>query len=223
MRTTLGRVRRLIERSVDVGEIEFSMHRHDGARTNEPNTAIEQSIYQSLERWIGSSAWMPQDVAAAVQDLMDDPKHCEFFSYAAGTCHRGMSLRKDVLERWLGKEPGTLAMRGDEPCDVVLRPQRTTNQVKPLAFSKNTKKAWSFSMTPMPGNNDSGVSVLFTADAGNNEMLDLTNIQRRAWGLSKHGDEGEFISFEGVRCSHVVWMPSSEVWDMAYGSNAGKE
>ena len=64
-------LRRYIKEAIDLGNIQFSPKRRDGAQKGEPNTPEEQKLYRDLISRIEDGKNLTQDTAQTILDLLD--------------------------------------------------------------------------------------------------------------------------------------------------------
>ena len=206
--------RLLCEETPDLGDVEFSTKRRDGAPTNEPDTPDEAKLYDRLKRWVdsGKNQYII-GVAPIISDLMKDPKYGKFFHAPSSSAvlHRG--LRKvsfEDMSRWSGDVDSVIAQMRNEPqgetdCDITYRSRSEACSWTYSELTADEFAAWDYFTL---GAEDNEYKVVLTAQVGDNPevFFDLNAVQDAVPSLHfKKDGEGEVISMAPVRVTSIRW------------------
>lgn len=150
-------LRRYIREAIDLGNIQFSPDRRDGASTNEPNTPEEQKLYSYLMGRLSGFSHLSTKTANTLIDLINSDKYGErgsgFFAGPANkqeALYRGQNFDEAWFNEYIdGDISKVKAIQG------TLSSEGTSNAHKQLdaedsSINYNFKKSFFFG----PGKNE---------------------------------------------------------------------
>lgn len=205
--SVLNRLLREID-SVNLGDVQFSPQRIDGARKDEPNTEVENKLMDDLRMWImdNTSVGDPQNLRKTLIELMQSPKYGKFFQPPQSNrpIYRGLyNISRETLGSWL-KSCGAdiTGPRGLKQCKFILR----SLSGGPESWTYSRQTAFDFAQL---GKKKGFYSVVVTAQPVDNlgAFMDLSEIQKKVsfldFGIDK---EEEVLSLLPIKVSDVMWV-----------------
>lgn len=122
--------RRLLqENSLDLGKIEFSPQRKDGAPKDEPNTDLEEEILSYLGDAVDAGEILPEEIRDTLASLMKSKKYGAFFHAPdVDLVYRGIGrLPREKVAKWMGVDPTELEDEGEADVNFVMSPAQASN------------------------------------------------------------------------------------------------
>lgn len=199
--------RLLSEATTDLGDVQFSRHRTDGAPTNEPDTRAERKLHYNIGQWLMGSP-LESETWNELRSLMSDPRYSDFFKEPppGESLYRGMTLSREDLSSISGIPLDQISNSGKIRGDFTVPLRRKSLGA---SWTRDVEMAWEFANSRrMPD----GLAVVWTATAGKNprSFLDLDSIMQRAsaspgWHPFMH--EHEILAMKPIVAHGVMWRP----------------
>jgi len=119
--------RRLLqEKTLDLGKIEFSPQRKDGAPKNEPNTDLEEEILAYLGDAVDEGDIIPEEISSILSSLVKSKEYGDFFHAPdVEFVYRGIGrLPREKVANWVGVDPTELEDTGEANVSFIMSPLR---------------------------------------------------------------------------------------------------
>lgn len=198
-------------REVDLGSVQFSSKRSDGARRDEPNTPDEVAVERQISSWLEWDGDLRGPGGADdLKTLMSDPRYSKFFKGPPGDADvfRGVSMFPAALAAALGVSPENLGDKGEAEGSYVVPLRRDSAGA---SWTLEEQAAEQFAkLNALHDKSDDVYCVVWTADPNENPgaLLDLGSILRRTqndpdWKVYR--DEWEVVALAPIKAHSVRW------------------
>ncbi|NBW12290.1 MAG: hypothetical protein EBR82_30090 [Caulobacteraceae bacterium] len=200
--------RLVVESGLDLGNVQFSPRRTDGAPTDEPDTDDEHDLYASIKNWVDYGV-PNRHLANQLYDLLKDPKYRSFFRPPRSVpIYRGLvDVPQSTVDRWLKGPENASAVKemaesyaGEEKCDFVMD---EGNPIESWSYSKDIAREFARERRPSSRCYNIVLTALPSSDL--DYLVDLASIQHRVRGLMSAGDEKEVLALGPVRITQIWW------------------
>ena len=206
--------RLLGEEVPDLGNVQFSPQRVDGARTDEPNTDDEKRLRYDLQAWIKYNS-LPTSAAEQIRNLIKSPKYKNFFHTIESDSvplYRGMTLTSSQLYKYLGiDETSELPDTGKRKLAINLK---NLNNANVSSWTRDLETAQDFAdMNVSKIQQGNAFEVVFTTLPSENigVFLDLQDIKKKVKGFS-YANEDEILALDAVKTTEIMWTTDKEGW-----------
>lgn len=200
--------RLLKESQLDIGNVQFSPNRIDGAPREEPNTPTEDKLYRDLLSWI-SSATIDPDSVEVLKGLMSSSKHGQFFREPpiGSEVYRGMKVTKEVISGWTGLPSEKIADSDDAVVDFTLQPKSSAGGLASWSYDMSVAEDFAYGSGKASRRGNYGVVLVAQVKDNSGVFLDLDHITSKVRGFQKSSAwEQEVLALGPVRIDQLVWM-----------------
>ena len=192
---------RKLLREIELGKVEFSPYRVDGAPTDEQNTREEVKLHTMLTTWFGSAKEWPE-LAAQLTAAADDPRYRDFFRWMPPgvVLYRGLDMDGTALARMLGvdlEDLGSLKGRWNEPFTV-----RRRGRGEVTSWTTNQNEAEKFADI---GGASRRVVVKTVTGPESGRFIDGAALTRAVSDWRPWRDEDEVLALGPVRATGAEW------------------
>jgi len=210
MKLSVRQLRHLIREELDLGDIEFSPERTDGADTSEDNTSYEDYLFKALDNWFTGNR-IPPDLEYDLRSLMSDyPKF--FHEPRVDEVYRGLAVAATDVARWTKLPPETFIRAGDAMVDFTAYPRRNSMGGTLVSWTTEYDSAEGFSKgtnidAPSRPTRLKPVMLIMHAKVSDNPntFLDLADIAGRVHAFKSWSYEEEALALGPVKVYKIEW------------------
>ena len=199
--------RLLKEAQLDLGDVQFSPNRTDGALRSEPNTPDEERIFRALKGWVSSATVDPNDIND-IKNLMSSPKYGKFFKEPPrdAEVYRGIKVTQEVIAGWSGMPVDVLKDEDDADANFTINLKDSSGGFASWTHDLSVAEdfAWGSGKATKRGNY--GVVLVASVGVNPGTFLDFHDMRTKLSGFPVSSTwEQEVLALGPVRVSELAW------------------
>lgn len=198
---------RLLREALDLGDVEFSPLRVDGAPTDEPDTEDEKALAKDVRWWLDAAS-ASRDLPKKMKELMAHPKYGRFFHppEPGSVVYRGKTSSPQDIAAMLGVDVEKVGKAGRMTGDFEVAVRKG---VASWTYSRDV--AIEFANRPTMRTKPDHLALVMSARVDDNRghFIDLSDVVRRVSSWRPYQREDEVLSLApgSTKVFQLEWSP----------------